>query len=351
MKKIDDIDKNFKVLKDIKRENVRIYSSLEKTFKVYGVFYENGKYRRIPERTAKSVSEKVYALHSNTAGGRIMFKTDSRYIAISAKMSGVCRMPHFAFTGSAGFDMYIRENGREMFNNTFVPPYDCDNGFEGEFEFANSEMRELVINFPLYSDVEELNIILDDNARVEEASGYACDKPIVYYGSSITQGGCASKPGNAYESIISRSLNCDYLNLGFSGSALAEREMAEYIADLDMRAFVYDYDFNAPTVEHLKKTHEAMFKAIRAKNPDLPIIFVTAPSMDICLANGRRMEVIYNTYSNAVKGGDENVYFIDGSKLLEECGADGLVEGIHPNDLGFFFMARGIGSMLNKILK
>ena len=61
------------------------------------------------------------------------------------------------------------------------------------------------------------------------------------------------KPGNAYESIISRSLNCDYLNLGFSGSALAEREMAEYIADLDMRAFVYDYDFNAPTVEHLKK--------------------------------------------------------------------------------------------------
>lgn len=210
----------------------------------------------MPENIARGVSEGVYVLHSNTAGGRVRFVTDSPYIAIYAKMDGLGKMPHFALTGSIGFDLYVDN----YYTNTFVPPFDIKDGYESIFEFEKKEQREITIDFPLYSNVNELYIGLQEDSFLAEAKPYKNVKPIVYYGSSITQGGCASRPGMSYQAIISRIFNYDYINLGFSGSAKAEDEMIEYIKNLDMSIFVYDYDHNAPTVEHLKKTHEKMFK-------------------------------------------------------------------------------------------
>ena len=231
-------DKNFVVETKIKKDDIKFYNALNNPFKIYGVKHENGIFRRMPEEVAKTVSEAVNRIHTQTAGGRIRFKTDSKYIAINAKMINIERFSHFALTGSTGFDLY---DGKR-FIKSFVPPYDIKDGYESLIEFGSRKLREITINFPLYSGVQELYIGLMEDAVLEEASPYKNKKPIVYYGSSITQGGCASTPGMSYENIISREFDYDYINLGFSGSAKAEDEMAEYISNLDMSLFVYDYD-------------------------------------------------------------------------------------------------------------
>ena len=351
MSRLEEIDKNFKIETSLEKSDIKFYSALEKPFCIYGVRYENGEFRRMPEEVAKSVNSGVEYLHTNTSGGRVRFKTDSSYIAISAKMCNIGKMDHFALTGSGGFDMYVREEGQNKFNSTFRPPFDFTDGYESIFEFGEEKMREITINFPLYSDVCSLYIGLNEKAKIEAPAPYKGNKPIVYYGHSITQGGCASRPGNSYPSIISRALDLDFINLGFSGSARGEREMAEYIASLDMELFVYDYDHNAPSWEHLQNTHEAMFKIIRKAHPTLPIIMMSATSMPRYQDNqAKRRQIIYQTYKNAIDCGDENVYFWDGGKEFKPYSECGTVEGCHPNDYGFVGIASSLCPLIEKII-
>ena len=122
-----------------------------------------------------------------------------------------------------------------------------------------------------------LELGLDTGAAIRPAPSYP-NKKVVFYGSSITQGACASRPGNSYEAMVARRFGFDYVNLGFSGNAKGEDTMAAYIAGLDMDVFVYDYDHNAPTLEHLAKTHEPFFNIIREKRPDLPVVMISRPS-------------------------------------------------------------------------
>jgi len=342
---ISKIDKNFEVKTAIQKDDIQFHTIDEPPFGVFGIFKENGKYRRMPEAVAKSVSDGVYALHTNTAGGRVRFITDSSYIAINARMDNIGRMPHFTLAGSAGFDLYIDN----VHKKTFVPPYDMEDGFEGLADFAAKEFREITINFPLYSNVKELYIGLEQDAIIKEAPAYRNKKPVVYYGSSITQGGCASRPGMCYQNIISRRLNCDYINLGFSGNALAEDAIAEYIKKLDMSVFVYDYDHNAPTEEHLQATHEKMFKEIRKENPELPFIMMSRPKHDLFASEQRRLAIIEKTYNNAIASGDKNVYLINNSMLTRLCGDDGTVDGCHPTDFGFSSIAQALGDVIERI--
>ena len=212
-------------------------------------------------------------------------------------------------------------------------------------------MREITINFPLYCSVNELFIGVSEQATLCAPQPYKYEKAIVYYGSSITQGGCASRPGMSYESIVSRRLNADHINLGFAGYARGEDEIAEYISNLEMSCFVYDYDHNAPTVEHLKNTYEKMFKKIRQKNLDIPIIMMSRPKFYLTNEEEERLSIIKTTYNNAIENGDKNVYLIEGSKLMEFAGNEGTVDNCHPNDLGFASMAKVVGDVLEKILK
>ena len=342
MSDISKIDKNFAVKTNIDKDGIKFYNADESPFKVYGVFRENGKYRRMPESVAKSVNAGVYGLHANTAGGRVGFKTDSSYVAIVAQMDALGKMPHFPFTGSIGFDLYADNE----YIRTFVPPVDVSDGYEGLIELGSEKLREITINFPLYSDVKQLYIGIDEGAAIEESAPYKNTKPIVYYGSSITQGGCASRPGMSYESIISRRFGYDYINLGFSGSARAEDEIADYIKGLDMSLFVYDYDHNAPTVEHLRNTHERMFKAVRAAKPDIPIIMMSRPKFKLTDEETERLDIIKTTYNNAVAAGDRNVYLIDGKALTALCKNDGTVDNCHPTDFGFASMAKALGDVI-----
>ena len=349
MAEIEKIDTNFKVRASINKTDIKFYDVNAAPFKLYGVFYENSKFRRMPENVARQVSDGVYALHSNTAGGRVRFKTNSPYIAISANLESIGRMPHFAFSGSSGFDLYERKGG-EKYLGTFMPPYDMTDGYEAVIELGSSKMRDITIHFPTYTDVSELYIGISQKSSLSAPTPYKVEKPIVFYGSSITQGGCVSRPGNTYESLISQELNVNYINLGFSGNARGEIPMGDYIKNIDMSLFVYDYDHNAPSLEHLKETHERMFRQIRAINPKLPIIMLSRPKTNLNKDEIERRKVIKQTYKNARAGKDKHVYFIDGEDLMKECGNNGTVDMCHPNDWGFYSMSKPLIKLIKKLL-
>ena len=348
MADISTIDKNFKIETQINKGDIRFYDIKSEPFRIYGVKHENGRFRRMSEDAARSVSEGVYALHTNTAGGRVRFKTNSPYVAINAKMDNVSKMGHFTLAGSAGFDMYIKEE-QERYYKSYIPYWNIACGYEGVVELGNVEMREITINLPLYSDVLELYVGISENAELLCAEPYRIEKPIVFYGSSITQGGCASRPGNAYTAMVARRFDCDHINLGFSGNALAEVEMADYIKGLEMSAFVFDYDHNSPFLDHLRETHERMFKIIREANPDLPIIVLSRPKYHTGWYENKCREIIEATCKNARAAGDENVYFIGGKALMAMAGNDGTVDDCHPNDLGFASMAKAVGDVLENV--
>ena len=345
MKRIFEIDPNFRVETRTDHEDAVFYDPRKAPFKIYGLIYENGAFRRMPEETARSVSEGVYYLHTHTAGGRVRFRTDSPYILINAEMSGVDHMCHFPLTGSSGFDLYI--NGE--YESTFMPDAGMRKGYESIAEFGSQIMHDITIHFPLYSNVSKFSIGLADGSEIRPCDDYMDLPPTVYYGSSITQGGCASHPGNAYQNMLTRKLNVDHINLGFSGSAKAEEEMIEYLASLEMSVFVLDYDHNAPTAEHLRNTHEKLFRAVREKHPSLPVIMMSRPKYRLNEDEIIRREIVRTTYFNALNSGDKNVRFIDGPELMATAKNDGTVDGCHPNDLGFFSMATALEPVLKEI--
>ena len=346
MSNIAAIDANFKVETQIEKTDIRFYNVLEEPFQVYGVFYQDGKFRRLPESVAQTVSPSVLRLHSHTAGGRIRFRTNSPYVAISAKMPTVGKMPHFALTGSVGFDLYEGQRHRKC----LAPPFAVKDGYEGVIELGDSQMRDITIFMPTYSEVTQLYIGLRDQAVLEPPKPYTHETPIVYYGSSITQGGCASRPGMAYESIVSRRLDTDYINLGFSGSAKGEPEIAQYIKSLKMSVFVYDYDHNAPTMEHYQKTHEAMFRTIRDANPELPIVCMSRPQYYVTPVVQQRMDIMRTTVENSRARGDNKVWMLTGPELMALTDGEGLVDGCHPTHLGFFSIAKAVGDLLATII-
>ena len=361
--KIAQIDKNFMVENQLK-ENVKFYDVREAPFKVYGLYdVKSGvEFKRMNSDVAKSISKGVFRLHTNTSGGRIRFMTDSDYIALFVKQSNYWDMAHITAIGRAGFDMYVRENGVYKYTASFPPNSDScsynaqDIREKGSYtsveSFPSKKIRDITLNMPLYSGVDEMYVILSDDAVVEEAPEYTYTVPIVYYGSSITQGGCASRPGMSYANIISRDLDADFINLGFSGNAKGESEMAHYIAGLNMSVFVYDYDYNALSVEDLKNTHENFFRIIREKQPDLPVIMVSRPKKYLDEEEIRRKYIIFDTYRNAFESGDKNVYFIDGSEMFGCFGGEEFtVDGAHPTDLGFFKMAEVIGQKIKEIIR
>ena len=341
-------DKNMASVTTIEKDGLVFHSAESEPFRIYGVFKLDGGYFRMPPDAAISVSSGVGSLANNTAGGRVRFKTNSKRIAIIASRNTVYTPDHMTYVLIAGFDMYA--DGE--YAGTFRPGnLSGEQTFESSLRFDSPGERVITIVFPAYGPVSDLMIGIDEGATLSSAPDYEYEKPMVFYGSSITQGGCASRPGMTYPDILSRSLSANYINLGFSGGAKGQDTMAEYIAGLDMSVFIYDYDRNAQSADHLENTHERMFLKIREKNPDLPIVMLTRTDYKHSTLREECRAVIKRTYDNAVARGDKNVYILYGSDIFGEVGNDGTVDGCHLTDLGFFCLARAVRPILAEILK
>lgn len=320
-------------------------------FSIHGVFREGDHYVRLPDAVAQTVSQGVANLNKYTAGGRIRFVTDSKRIAIHALCAERLPMPHMPFTGTTGFDLYADIDGYQRYFGTFKPAIDCKGHFEGVVDLPLEGKHTVTINMPLYNGVCNVYIGIEKGACLEAAAPLL-QPPVVYYGSSITQGGCASRPGCSYEAMLHRNFQTDYINLGFSGNAKAEEEIMRYIASLPMSMFVYDYDHNAPDRPHLRATHERGYRIVREKHPDIPILMMTRPKYYLTDVLLERNGIIRQTYEKALAEGDKNVYFIDGRELLlPEAREASLVDNVHPTDLGFFGMYSRILPLMQSLIK
>ena len=224
--------------------DLRFYDADEVPFEVYGLLphQQDEPYRRIPLQVGKESNIGVEYLSASTTGGRIRFRTNSRIVALSAEWPNLTRMNHMPLSGSSGFDLYVEEKGQAHYAKSLIPSMDSDTKLEAVADLETGKERNILMHFPLYQRVDRVRIGLEPQAVVLPSTAkYLPGAPIVYYGSSITQGGCASIPGNAYPAIVSRMLRCDHVNLGFSGSCRGEKTMARYLASLPMRAVSYTH--------------------------------------------------------------------------------------------------------------
>ena len=343
-------DQNMTIQTTFREKDIRFYSANSEYVSLHGVWYENGTYRRMPKDVAKTISHGVLYGHALPAGGRVRFVTDSDFVAVHVEYGTVENSPKFPVAATAGIDVYEKNDGIDMHVGAFAPPLDMGDIYESDMKLLGKGEREITLYLPLYSEVKALYIGVKENAIMKQAPAYTHKKPVVYYGSSITHGACASRPGNTYEAMIMRDLDCDYVCLGFGGNAKGEPEMANYIASLEMSVFVLDYDYNAPNAEHLKNTHKNMFETIRKAQPTTPIIIVSRPKA-LDKAEQLRFDVVKATYDEAIAKGDANVYFIPGYELIpEEVMESAKVDRVHPNDLGFYYMKKRIGKTLESIL-
>lgn len=336
-------------------EGFVFYNVKEAPFSIHGLYEPRaeGQFQRIPQSIAQPLGGWMPSLAYNTAGGRVRFKTNSGRMVIRAVTRHKGQMFHATPMMEAGFDVYVDYDGYSRLTGVTKPEFRLrEEGYDVTVALPVGEENDITVNFPLYGYVYDLQIGLENGATLTAHTPYKYEQPVVFYGSSITQGGCASRPGKSYQAIISRKYDLDYINLGFSGSARAEDSIVEYMAGLDMSAFVSDYDHNAPTVEHLQNTHFRMYQKIREKHPMIPYFMVTKPDFTYSESDMARRRVIMESYLEACRTGDKNVYFIDGSAFFNgvdigDCTAD----GCHPTDDGFARMAAYIGDVMAKVMK
>lgn len=360
---IEKIDKNFELKRKIVTGDVDVYDIPSDNFSLHGIFYDEQEKRftRMDEQVAQKVSEGVSVLSKHLTGGRLRFATNSAVLRLAATYDVAYIMTQMPMTGANGFSLFEETENEENFVGNLVPCLADKNGlsdqdgFVAETQLKGEGLRQYTLYFPLYNDIRSISLAFEKGAIVQKGKPYRNVAPILYYGSSITQGGCASRPDNSYQALICKRNDIDFINLGFSGNAKAEDEIVDYLATIDCSLFVCDYDHNAPTVEYLQNTHYRLYQRYREKRPTTPILFLSKPDFtgeETCVA---RRKIIRDTYLKAKKQGDANVYFLSGQSFYGKRNRwDFSVDGCHPTDYGFAIMAEKIYKkmiQINQIFK
>lgn len=316
--------------------------------------HNGGKLWRFPKELESQISADLWGCSLQTSGARIRFASDTTSLGIAGSyapydphmaMNNMCRI------GQAGVDVYA--NGR--FWMTVFPEEEpeIEKRFFGG---AARQVREFTVYLPLYHHFTFQHLSFDDEATLAPPAPFAVPKPVVFYGTSITQGGCASRPGLSYQAMLCRELNLDFANLGFSGLGKGEVEVAKAIAQIDAACYVLDYGQNNPTVEDFASVYPPFLAEIRAARPDTPIVLTTPIpytgelwDQEFRAFQERRREVVRAAYQAQVAAGDKHVWLVEGHDLLAP-GGDGQVDGGHPNDLGFVSLAQGLRAPLCRAL-
>ncbi|UVI30699.1 SGNH/GDSL hydrolase family protein [Paenibacillus spongiae] len=335
------------------------HSPLETPYIIAGFpwLQAEGKYRRLPIEPAFPLPSAVDNLANHTAGGQIRFRTNSPKLAIKVRLAGPAYMYHMAATGQCGFDCYEELDGTLHYRSTAV--FDTQ-ALEYEavlFEGGSAETRTIVLNFPLYQGVEEVSVGLEAGASVEAPPAYD-PGTILVYGTSITQGGCASRPGLCYTNVLSRRINRAFVNLGFSGSGKGEPELAHILATIpDPACLVLDYEANSVSPELYAQTLPEFIRIYREAHPKVPILVLSriyfakelfdAASREMQETRKRMQMELVHSLQNA---GDRNIHFYDGEKLLSRHAQECCVDGVHPTDLGFMQMADNLEPVLRRLI-
>ncbi len=315
----------------------------------------SGEMFRLPRRLEDQFRPPVWNLAKSPSGGRLRFHTNSTALAIRLEYPSAPSMANMHAFGQTGVDLYT--DG--VYRGTAIADKDAAPGKTYEHVYFNLPdqprvERDVTLYLSLYKPVKVLAVGVDRDAKMGRARRFALAKPVLFYGTSITQGGCASRSGLSYQAILGRMLNLDFVNLGFSGNGLGEPEVARVVAEVDAACFVLDFAQNNRTVESLAQAYGPFMETIRNGHPDTPILAITpiyaAGELNGQSRNEAMRAHIREVVSRRIAAGDRNIQVVEGTDLLGPAQGDGLVDGTHPNDLGFQWMANGLASRLRKLL-
>ncbi len=315
-------------------------------------------YRRLPLVPPEPIREAVSELADCPAGAQVAFCSDSRHLAVRVELAGPAYMNHMPATGQCGFDLYLGEPGAQRYHNT--ARYNLrETRYEVElFEHPEAELRTFTLNFPLYQGVRSVALGLDPDAQVLPPPAWADPRPIVIYGTSITQGGCASRPGLLHTNILSRMLNREVVNLGFSGNGCGDPEVIRLMASIpDPALLVLDFEANAGRFEQYQQSLPAAITSLRAAHPHVPLLVLTRIpfARDFThaaerQARDRRLAMQRDVVERLQRAGDRHLHLLEGTALLGEDADECTVDGVHPNDLGFMAMARCLEPLVRRLL-
>jgi lysophospholipase L1-like esterase len=300
-------------------------------------------YERLPARALPDVTDMVRTLSKRTAGIAIRFETDSA--TIGAIWDGGGAMNHMAATGNSGLDLYAKRGGKWEFVAVGKPTTERTTvTLKGDL---SGELTEYLLYLPLYNGVTELLIGVEPEAKLIKPALRAANriKPLVFYGTSITQGGCASRSGMAHPAILGRWFDREVINLGFSGSGKMEPIMAELLGEIDAEVFVLECLPNM-TTEMVTERVIPFVHILRKARPDTPILMVESP---LNLPNRGGNKELKKAFKQLSAEGQTRLYYLPGQSQLagEE---NGTVDGVHPTDLGFHRMAVAYKPVLAAIL-
>lgn len=311
-------------------------------FPLFGKVTDNTetRYERLPASLKSNIRPRLWELGTNTAGLAVRFRTNSKSIAAQWTLNGDVCLNHMASVGVKGLDLYCLVNGKWQFVNTGKPTAKVNQGVI--ISNMKGDECEYMLYLPLYDGISSLKIGVDSLSTVKQpkAETPIHNKPIVYYGTSIAQGGCASRPGMAHTNILSRMLNREIINLGFSGNGQLDSEIAEVMTECDASIYVLDFMPNV-NVQLIKERAEKFFKVLRSKSPTTPILFIENPMFPYAKFDIEAQNIIKDKnselrrfYKSLVKRGEKNIYILGADKMI---GTDdeATVDGIHFTDLGF----------------
>jgi lysophospholipase L1-like esterase len=311
-------------------------------------------YDRFPGKAQKTVRKSVWNLSRSSAGMVVRFATDAKQIDVRYRLhSKKVAMPHMPATGVSGVDLYVKHDGRWRWLGVTRPK--SQNVKETLVKGLTSERREYMLYLPLYNGVDSLDIGVAKDASFEPLDPRE-KKPIVFYGTSIMQGACASRPGMAHASILGRRLDRPVVNLGFSGNGTMDLPVAQLMTELDAAMYVVDCLPNM-NAEMVAKRTEPLVKLLRKARPETPIVLVEDRTYaDAFLLEKINKDLVARraafkkAYQNLLKAGVRNLGYVEGEPLLGPDG-EATVDHSHPSDLGMQRMADYLEPILRKILK
>lgn len=315
-------------------------------------------YQRLPDKAKNTVRDAVWSLSKHAAGLGIRFETDADSIFISYAVDGNLAMPHMPATGVSGVDLYSKVKGgwlwcrgKYQFKDTVQYDFYVDKPIGGP--------RTYQLYFPLYNNIKNLKIGVEEGHKIVFLP-VRPEKPIVVYGTSIAQGGCASRPGMAWTNILSRKLDYPILNLGFSGNGRLEPEVIDLISEIDAAVFILDCLPNLTPTEtrtegDIKGRIRKSVQRLRERHPETPILLVQHPGYSDGLIDSTRQKVYESLNTWLAESFDELKK--EGLKQLfqltkDDIGLtnDAFVDGTHPTDLGMEQYAMAYEKILVPIL-
>jgi len=302
-------------------------------------------YSRLPWSPKATFRDELWYLGRNSAGIAVRFRSDSKAIGVKWTVLNNFAMNHMAATGVRGVDLYVLQGSEWRYAGSGIP----GSGKENErilISGMDGEEKEFMLNLPLYDGVVKLEVGIDPAAHISAPLSPLplAEKPIVCYGTSITQGGCATRPGMAYPAIMGRHLQREVINLGFSGNGRMDRSIGNVMTQIDAGAYLIDCLGNC-TQEMIEELGYDFILSLLLARPDVPlymVAFTLTPAMSFSAEAHKTITKKNQTwrdiYEDLIDQGYQNLFFVAADELTG-FDSEATVDGVHLTDLGFLRMA------------